>query len=286
MTEVRIATRRSPLALAQADRLAQTLRALEPGVSVRLVEISTTGDRDGNSPIADLTEVGAFVRSVQEAVLNGAADLAVHSLKDLPVNGPPELVLAAIPERVSALDVLVGSTLAGLAAGALVGTGSPRRVAQLLDLRPDLRTVELRGNVDTRLARVTNGEVAAAVLAEAGLARLGKSELISQRLDATQMVPAPGQGALAVEALSGSAAAELAARTDDESLRVLVTSERLLLEGTGTGCRSALGAHATWHLGQIKLSAFIADEGGHRRTTAVGPTAESVVLDVQRGLGL
>ena len=172
----------------------------------------------------------------------GRADLAVHSLKDLPVAGPEELVLAAFPERVSPLDVLVGSSLDELPSGAMVGTGSPRRAEQLLELRPDLRTVELRGNVDTRLRKVVDGEVDAAVLAEAGLDRLGKSDMIAQRFDVAQMVPAPGQGALALEARSRSDFADLAARLDDRSLRILLTAERLLLAETGAGCRSALGA--------------------------------------------
>ena len=284
--DVRIATRRSPLALAQANRVADLLRALDPALSVNLVEVSTSGDRDRTSAIAVLTEIGAFVRSVQEAVMNGEADLTVHSLKDLPVTGPPELVVAAIPERASAFDVLVGSTLDELVPGALVGTGSPRRVSQLLDLRPDLRTTELRGNVETRLARVANGEVDAAVLAEAGLSRLGKDGVIAERFDSTRMVPAPGQGALAVEARVGSRHAELAAAIDDPSLRVLVTAERLLLEETAAGCRSALGAYAEWHGAQVSLSAFVGDDDGRRRTVVLGSTPAAVVGAARRDLGL
>ncbi len=285
MTDVRIATRRSPLALAQANLVADLLRALDPALSVNLVEVSTSGDRDRTSAIADLTEIGAFVRSVQQAVMNGDADLTVHSLKDLPVTGPPELVVA-IPERVSAFDVLVGSTLDELVPGALVGTGSPRRVSQLLDLRPDLRTTELRGNVETRLARVANGEVDAALLAEAGLSRLGKAGVISERFDSTRMVPAPGQGALAVEARAGSFHAQLAAAIDDPLLQVLVTAERLLLEETAAGCRSALGAYAEWKGPQVSLSAFVADEAGRRRTVVLGPTPAAVVDAARRDLGL
>ncbi len=286
MNEVRIATRRSALALAQANRIAELLRAFDPGLSVLMVEVTTSGDRDQEGAIADLIEVGAFVRSVQEAVIDGTADLGVHSMKDLPVSGPEELVLASVPERISALDVLVGSTLDELPPGGLVGTGSPRRVAQLLELRPDLRTTELRGNIDTRLRKVANGEVAAAVLAEAGLHRLGKGGLIAQRLDLNQMVPAPGQGALAVEARIGSDFAELAARIDDESLRVLLMAERLLLAETGAGCRSALGAHATWNEDRIRLDAFVADDGGRRRTVAFGASPESVVAEARKDLGL
>jgi hydroxymethylbilane synthase len=286
MNEVRIATRGSALAVAQARLVASLLLAKDPSMSVRLVEVPTAGDRDQQTPVSELTEVGAFVRAVQRAVLDEAADLAVHSLKDLPVVGPVDLELSAVPERASALDVLVGSTLGGLPPGGLVGTGSPRRAAQLVDLRPDLRTIELRGNVGTRLDKVASGEVDGAVLAEAGLDRLGRAGVIAQRLDPAKMVPAPGQGALAVEARVGSRFAGLAAVIDDVDTRVLVTAERLLLAETGAGCRSALGAHATWDGDQIRLSAFVADAGGRRRSVSFGPTPESVVASARKDLGL
>jgi hydroxymethylbilane synthase len=286
MTEVRIATRRSVLALAQAARVADLLRAAHSGLAVRLVEVATAGDRDQEGAIAELSEVGAFVRSVQEAVIDGRADLAVHSLKDLPVWGPEDMVLAAFPERGSPFDVLVGSTLDELPAGAVVGTGSPRRVEQLLSLRPDLRTKELRGNVDSRLRKVAGGEVDAAVLAEAGLDRLGRSELIAQRLDVGQMVPAPGQGALAVEARRASGSAELAGTIDDGALRTLLGAERLLLAETGAGCRSALGALAMWDAGRIRLETFVADERGRRRVVVFGETPEVVVAEARKELGL
>jgi hydroxymethylbilane synthase len=286
MNEVRIATRGSALAVAQARLVASLLLAKDPSMSVRLVEVPTAGDRDQQTPVSELTEVGAFVRAVQRAVLDEAADLAVHSLKDLPVVGSIDLELSAVPERASALDVLVGSTLGGLPPGGLVGTGSPRRAAQLVDLRPDLRTIELRGNVGTRLDKVASGEVDGAVLAEAGLDRLGRAGVIAQRLDPAKMVPAPGQGALAVEARVGSRFAGLAAVIDDVDTRVLVTAERLLLAETGAGCRSALGAHATWDGDQIRLSAFVADAGGRRRSVSFGPTPESVVASARKDLGL
>jgi hydroxymethylbilane synthase len=286
MNEVRIATRGSALALAQARGVADLLLAKDPSLSVRLVEVSTVGDRDQVAPVAELTEIGAFVRAVQQAVLDEIADLAVHSFKDLPIAGPLGLEVAAVPERASALDVLVGSTLDGLPRGGLVGTGSPRRAAQLADLRPDLRTIELRGNVDTRLGKVASGEVDGAVLAEAGLDRLGRLGSIAQRLDPAQMVPAPGQGALAVEARVDSRFAGLASLIDDARTRILVTAERLLLTETGAGCRSALGAHATWEGDRMRLCAFVADEGGCRRSLSFGPTPESLVASARKDLGL
>jgi len=286
MNEVRIATRGSALAVAQARLVGELLVAKDPSLSVKLVEVATAGDRDQEAPVAALTEIGAFVRGVQQAVLDGAADVAVHSLKDLPVAGPSELEIAAVPKRASALDVLVGSTLGGLPPGGLVGTGSPRRAAQLLDLRPDLRTIELRGNIDTRLEKVARGEVDGALLAEAGLDRLGRSGVIVQRLGPDQMVPAPGQGALAVEARVGSRFAELAALIDDSETRVLVTAERQLLAETGAGCRSALGALAMSQGDQIRFIAFVADAEGHRRSVTLGSTPESVVAAARTELGL
>ena len=196
------------------------------------------------------------------------------------------MVLAAFPERGSPCDALVGSTLGELPTSALVGTGSPRRAAQLLELRPDLQPVELRGNVDTRLSKVAGGEVDAAVLAEAGLERLGKAALIAERFEVTQMVPAPGQGALAVEARRGSGALELAGTIDDGPLRTLLSTERLLLAETGAGCRSALGALASWEAGRIRLDTFVADERGRRRAVVFGETPEAVVAEARKELGL
>lgn len=286
MTEIRIATRRSALALAQARQVARLIEAANQGVTVTLHEVDTLGDRDQAGPIVDLTEIGAFVRSVQRAVIEGSADLAVHSLKDLPVSGPPELEIVAIPERRSPHDVLVGATLESLPEGAVIGTGSPRRSAQLLELRPDLKTTSLRGNVDTRLHKIARGEVDAAVLAEAGLERLGRTEVIAQRFSTSEMVPAPGQAALAVEARRESDAAEVAHSIDDPTLRTLVSAERLLLAATGAGCRSALGALATWEKERICLETFVADEAGARRSTVYAETPASVVAIARQELAL
>ncbi|MGH3667242.1 MAG: hydroxymethylbilane synthase, partial [Acidimicrobiia bacterium] len=164
--------------------------------------------------------------------------------------------------------------------------GSPRRSAQLSGLRPDLQTAELRGNVETRLRKVLDGEVDAAILAEAGLARLGRTNAIEQRLDSEQMVPAPGQGALAVEARAGSTAAQLAATIDDAALRPLLMAERALLAETGAGCRSALGALATREFGQIRFEAFVADERGARHAVVHGTSPDEVVSEARKELGL
>jgi hydroxymethylbilane synthase len=286
MNEIRIATRRSSLAVRQAERVADLLSGHHPGLTVRMVEVDTEGDRDRTRDISSLNEIGAFVTAVQEAVLDGRADLAVHSLKDLPTGGQAPLTLAAYPERVSPLDVMVGRPLGELAPGSVVGTGSPRRSAQLLEMRPDITTVGLRGNVDTRVRKVNGGDVDGAVLAEAGLDRLGMSSQIVQKFNVTEMTPAPGQGALGVEARPNSEAAEIVAAIDDPRLRRLLTAERELLSRTGAGCRSALGALATDLGDSIRMDLFVSDESGSRRASVDGRDVETVVAAACQELGL
>ncbi len=285
-TEIRLATRRSALALYQANRVAEWLRAVHDDVSISLVEIDSTGDLDRASPVAQLTQMGAFVRSVQAAVLDGRADAAVHSLKDLPTAQAEGLILAAFPERATPWDGLVGSTLTDLPDGATVGTGSPRRIAQLKAIRPDLVTQELRGNVDTRLRKVAAGEVDAAVLAEAGLNRLGHGGAISEVLPLEVMVPAPGQGVLAVETRIDGPIRSLVEAITNPDLVPLVESERALLAETGAGCRSALGALATWVEGRIRLDTFVEDHNGRRRASVHGDHPDDVVAAARKELGL
>ncbi len=285
-TEVRLATRRSALALWQANRVAERLRAADGSVVVTLVEIDSSGDLDRISPVATLTEMGAFVRSVQIAVLDGRADAAVHSLKDLPTAGPDGLTLVAFPERATPWDAMVGATLEDLPPGAVVGTGSPRRISQLRLFRPDLATAELRGNVDTRLAKVAEGAVDAAILAAAGLERLGHADRITQLLDDATMIPAPGQGVLAVETATDHPLRDLFASIDDPELRPLVEAERGLLVATGAGCRSALGAIASWDGPAIRMDAFADENGGPRRVTVRGDAPQDVVAAARKGLSL
>ncbi len=285
-TEIRLATRRSALALYQARRVAEWLLAVHDDVTIKFVEIDSTGDLDRVSPVAQLTQMGAFVRSVQAAVLDGRADAAVHSLKDLPTAQADGLVLAAFPERATPWDALVGARLADLPNGAVVGTGSPRRIAQLGALRPDLRMQELRGNVDTRLGKVAEGEVDAAVLAEAGLVRLEHFDAISEVLSLDVMVPAPGQGVLAVETRVDGLIRDLVEAIGKPDLTPLVESERSLLAETGAGCRSALGALAQWDGGRIQMDAFVEDEHGTRRTRVTGDHPDEVVAAARKELGL
>lgn len=274
MSDFRLATRRSPLALAQATLVVKELAAA--GYSASIVPIVSAGDRDRTTPVIALSEVGAFVRAVQAAVLDGRADIAVHSGKDLPVEGPDELV-PFYPARARPWDVMCGSTPDALSSGEVVGTGSPRRAAQLRLLRSDLEVAGIRGNVGTRLARVASGEVAAVILAEAGLARLGRSADIHHRFTLEEMVPAPAQAALTLEAQRDSAAAAALFEIDHPETRRSVETERQLLEITGAGCRSALGAYAAHEAGgAITLAAFVADDRGSRRVEVTGDTPPEV----------
>src|SRR5262245_4138744 len=199
---IRIGTRGSRLARWQAEWVADRLSTAHPGLYVELVEIKTQGDRDRNSPLAAIGGVGLFTKEIQRAVKDGMVDIAVHSLKDLPTEGPAELILTAVPVREDVDDALIAPlhrTLDALPPGARVGTGSPRRRAQLLFLRPDLEVVALRGNVETRLNHALSGRLDAVVLARAGLKRLGLEAHVTQRLEPPRFLPAVGQGALGIE---------------------------------------------------------------------------------------
>ena len=285
MTELRIATRRSQLAVAQSEWVAGRLSDIRPDLEVRLVEITTAGDTDRTSPVAELSEVGAFVRAVQRAVLAGDADLAVHSCKDLPVTGPGELE-AFYPVREAPWDVLCGTTLQGLRRRARVGTGSPRRRAQLEALRPDVEVLQIRGNIDTRLGKVLSGEYDAVVLAEAGLRRLGSDGSFDHRFSLEEMVPAPGQGAIAVEVIRGSETASLLRALEDDATRTAVSIERTVLERTGAGCRAALGALGEVGSSGTSLTGYVEDGDGARRATVCGDHPDSVASGLIEALGL
>ena len=285
MTDLRIATRRSRLAIAQAAAVASLLTRAHLGLEVSLVEVATTGDKDRLSPVTDLTEVGAFVRAVQRTVLEGEADLAVHSCKDLPVDGPDGLTIT-YPEREQPWDVLCGHDLDSLPSGALVGTGSPRRSAQLARLRPDVRVEGIRGNVDTRLTKVQSGDFDAVVLAEAGLRRIGRLDAIGHRFSLGEMVPAPGQAALAVEASTGTLAAELTDAIDDPSTRRAVEAERAVLARTKAGCRAALGVYGEVARDTIHLTGFVADERGQRSGAVEATEPEAAARQLEKVLNL
>lgn len=245
---IRIATRGSLLARTQSGHVAEALREVS-GRDVELVHVRTHGDADQTTPLASFGGVGVFVTAVRDAVLRGEADVAVHSLKDLPTQPAAGLEIAAIPVRQDPRDVLVardGLTLDTLPQGARVGTGSPRRAAQLLALRPDLDVVALRGNVDTRVRAVTEGDLDAVVLARAGLARLDRLDVVTQEIGVDLMLPAPAQGALAVECRDADVVVlDALRRLDDAPTRAAVTAERALLAELEAGCSAPVGAYAT-----------------------------------------
>ena len=245
MTALRLGTRRSTLAMAQATQVAERLRAL--GHDVDLVPITTLGDRSAEA-LTTIGGTGVFAAAIRRALLDGQIDVAVHSLKDLPTTPEPGLVVAATPTREDPLDVLVardGLTLEELPAGSVVGTGAPRRAAQLRALGRGLDVVAVRGNVDTRLEMVRSGAVDAVVLARAGLVRIDRVDEASETLDPEQMMPAPGQGALAVECRDDRAVVRAAvAPLDDADTRVCVTAERALLAALEAGCTAPVGALA------------------------------------------
>jgi hydroxymethylbilane synthase len=264
--KVVVGTRGSALALRQAREVVARLQALDPSLEVEERLVRTHGDDVRDRPLYLVGQRGAFVKRLEEALLRGEVDLAVHSLKDLPVEEAEGLVLAAIPARADPRDVLVsrgGARLADLPPGARVGTSSRRRAAQVRHLRPDLALQDLRGNLDTRLRKVREGEVDAAVLAAAGLERLGLASLVAERFDVEVLVPAPGQGALAVQVREGDRALrDLAAALDHGPTRQATQAERAFLKRVGGGCALPIGAYAEVRGAALWLVAMLASVDG------------------------
>lgn len=278
MTRLRLGTRGSALARRQSQDVADALTALT-GVAVELVSITTLGDVHTGT-LASLPEPGAFVSALRAALLSGDVDLVVHSMKDLPSEPIDGIRLAAVPQRAEAGDALVSTErvgLAGLRPGATVGTGSPRRAARIRSARPDLDVVGLRGNVDTRIARVRSGDLDAAVLAVAGLARLGRLAEIDEVIGLDVLLPAPAQGALAVECgESDEATAGLLVSLDDAVSRLRVAAERAVLSALDASCASAIGALATYDGGTLTLSADVS--GDDVREHAFATEAEVITV--------
>jgi hydroxymethylbilane synthase len=262
LTRLRIATRGSALARWQAEDVAARLRGSNPRLKTELVVVATAGDRSPEVPVWEMGGQGVFVKEVQAAVLEGRADLAVHSAKDLPSMTAPGLELAAVPVREDARDALVGARLDSLAPGATVATGSVRRRAQLAWVRPDLTFTGLRGNVGSRLDRIPAG--GAIVVAAAALARLGLTDRAAEILDPSVMLPQVGQGAIGVECRSGDAATEDAlAAIDDPAARATVEAERAYLAHLGGGCDLPVGAYATRDgEGGLRVEAVLASLDG------------------------
>jgi hydroxymethylbilane synthase len=282
---LRLGTRKSPMAMVQAGHVAKLL-AERAGGRVELVGLTSFGDVT-RANLPDIGGTGVFVSGLRESLLAGDIDLAVHSLKDLPVAAMPGITLAAVPVRDDPRDALAGrdgAKLADLPPGATIGTSSPRRAAQLLLMRPDVRPVPVRGNAGTRLGKVASGQVDAVVLAYAGLARIGELDRVTQIFEPDDMLPAPGQGALAVECRAGdSALADLLGLADDPVSRAAVTAERAVLAGLQAGCSAPVGAYAAG-TGVLHLTAIaVAASGGPAvRAARSGPLtrAEGLGRDV------
>ncbi len=275
---LRLGSRKSPMALAQSGQVADMITE-RTGRQVEIVGVTTLGDVS-RAQLTQIGGTGVFVSALREALLSGQVDLAVHSLKDLPTGPAAGIVLAAVPLRDDPRDALVardGAKLADLPLGARIGTGSPRRAAQLLGLRADLRCVPIRGNANTRVSKVDDGELDGVVLAYAGLARIGLVSAITQVFEPEEMLPAPGQGALAVECRADERelAALLEAVTDPAS-RAAVTAERSLLEALEAGCSAPVGAYAAG-LEQLRMQAAVISTDGSRilRARGAAPGADA-----------
>ncbi|HUS22589.1 MAG TPA: hydroxymethylbilane synthase [Aeromicrobium sp.] len=287
---LRLGTRASALATVQSQHIADRLKA-EAGVDVELVTISTEGDRDQSTPLSALGGQGVFVTALREAVASGEVDFAVHSLKDLPTTPDPRLTLAAVPSREDPRDAIVARdnlTLGELPTGSTVGTGSPRRTAQINALGLGLTIVPIRGNVDTRIAKVRNGDLDAVVLALAGLKRLGRADEATELLDPLQILPAPGQGALACECRADDGATtKVLAVLDDAETRSAVTAERSLLATLEAGCSAPVGALADVAMGddgdELWLRAVVADVSGTPsiRLSATGSPDDAAAVGEQ-----
>lgn len=286
---VRIATRASALAQWQANHIAKLLAAAAPGVAVELVNVTTTGDSVQTTSLSQFGGVGVFTREVQHAVFDGRADIAVHSLKDLPTEPSPGLMLGAVPSREVRFDALVmpvskvGSmkALTDLPAGAKIGTGSLRRQAQLRHVRSDWQIEEVRGNVDTRLRKLDAGEYDALILAAAGLIRLGWSNRITLQLEPPVMYPAVGQGAIGIECRAEDRPMQnLLARLTDQSAWFEVIAERSLLAALRAGCHAPVGVQTRCEKEVLELEAVILSPDGTKKWMATdnAATAEAAEL--------
>jgi hydroxymethylbilane synthase len=265
MTALKLGTRKSLMATTQSQLVADALTQ-RTGHAVELVGVTTEGDVS-KALLAQIGGTGVFVNALRDRLLAGEVDFAVHSLKDLPTAPPEGIALAATPRRDDPRDALCGpAKLADLPRGARVGTGSPRRVAQLRAMRPDLDVVPIRGNADTRLRKVTEGELDAVVLAYAGLRRIGREEEIAEIFEPDQMLPAPGQGSLALECRADRAdLLELLGTVDDRATRAAVTAERTVLAVLEAGCSAPVGAYAAEGEQELRLTAAVVAHDGTRQ---------------------
>jgi hydroxymethylbilane synthase len=260
-----VGSRGSRLALIQTDSVVARIREMNPGLEVNIIKIATTGDRNHRS-LPGVMDTAIFVKELEEALLDGRIDMAVHSLKDLPTELPPRLCLLAVTERLDPRDALVAhSQLNELAPGARIGTSSLRRTVQLMSYRPDLQAQPIRGNVDTRLRKVQSGEFDGVIVAAAALLRLGWAERITEYLPLSAFLPAVGQGALAIEArLSDADIAHLVAPINHLPTWQCVTAERALLRALEGGCRTPVASLATISGATLRLAGMVASTSGQR----------------------
>jgi hydroxymethylbilane synthase len=282
---VRLGTRASALARHQADLAATALRRAEPGVRVEIVPFTTRGDRDVERPLPEIGGKGVFTEELERALLLGEITVAVHSLKDLPTAQPPSLRIAAVLERGDPGDVLVsrsGATLASLPPHPGIGSSSTRRAAQIAALRPDARLLELRGNVETRVRKALDpsSPYDAIVLAAAGVARLGLDHAVTERLAPEQVLPAPGQGAIALQCRSGDGVAALLARVNHPLTWAAVSAERAFLAALEGGCAAPIAAFARAAGASLTLEGLVASTDGRMvlRRQATGPIAAAEAL--------
>lgn len=284
--EIVVGTRGSKLALIQAESVVTKIRGLAPHLKVVISKIVTRGDRDRHIQLDHMEDIGVFVKELEETLLSGRIDVAVHSLKDMPTQIPQGLCLAAVTERLDPRDVLISGEqkLAELASGSRIGTGSLRRAVQLSVCRPDLEVCSIRGNVDTRLRKVAEGEFAGVILAAAAMQRLGWENKISEYLPIEHFLPSVGQGALAIEARSDDQeVAELLALLNHVPTWQSITAERAFLEALGGGCRAPITALGTMKYGTLQLGGMVADVGTRKiiRASAMDSTLSAQELGVR-----
>lgn len=287
MLLVRVASRGSLLALTQTGWVIDQLRAANPGVDFELHTFKTVGDKVLDVALSQIGGKGLFTKELEDALLGGHADIAVHSLKDMPTEFPSGLILGCVPKREDPRDVVItadGTRFADLPRGTLVGTSSLRRMAQLRSRRPDLKYGSIRGNVDTRLRKLQEGQVGALIMAAAGLHRAGFTDRITEYLEPEFCLPAPGQGALAIEIRAQDAEiAQVVGRLHDTEAAVTVGAERALLARLQGGCQVPIGARAVLDRGLVHLEGLIASPDGGKviRYAASGPSEGAAALGVQ-----
>lgn len=284
MKKIRIATRASKLALTQSNYIKSHLLALDGALDVEIVEISTKGDRDQSDFLYKSSSVGFFTSEVEKALLDNRADLAVHSFKDLPTAITPGLTIAAVPQRENVADALIAaagiSSIEDLPAASTVGTSSLRRIAQINHIRGDLNCVPLRGNVETRVGKVHAGQIDAIIIACAGLNRLGLDDKISARLDPKEFLPAPAQGALAVQIRDADTELmQIVSKLGHTQSRITADAERYTLSLLHGGCSIPLGIYSHIEAGRLTMEAMISDVPAERYIRC---TSSAVVEDWQK----